>query len=319
MTKSIPKTEAQSITVDALPQGVVVPPITLGDYVYRLVKKQFTHMMREESAVLADQDPEPLHQMRINARRLRSTMELFEAVVEMPAAYQPQHLRKFNRTLGKLRNLDVVMARLQQDYYPSLPPDEQKSLAWCLKKLRKQRRQALKSVKKTLQRQSFSQYYEHWLKSPRYREAAGRSLTQTLPHLLMPKLAHFLAHPAWSISADTCNGDNQTNLHDLRKVVKHLRYQLEGVKDRGSEDSVEWIASFKLLQDCLGTIQDLAVLRQVIVATLPKVGRSLLQLEAIFHQQQAAALADWERLRQPYLQPQYQYQCYQRVLRSLQV
>jgi CHAD domain-containing protein len=333
MTQSILKATAQSVAVPASikpqspsqlppqpqlpPQLVGIPPVPLGDHVYQLIKKQFAHMMQEEAAVLRDRDPEPLHQMRVNARRLRSTMELFESVVVMPKGYRLKHLQKFNRTLGDLRNLDVVIAPLKTDYYAKLPSDEQKYLKRCLKRLNQQRRAALKSVKQVLATQSFSQQYKKWLKHPQYNNIAKRSLNTVLPHLLMPELSRFLVHPGWSIAGDALNATNQLDLHDLRKVGKHVRYQLEGIKAWCSQDGADWIESFKALQDCLGTLQDLSVLRQVIEQTLPQGIRSLPQLDMIFQQQQAATLATWDQLRQPYQQSQYHYQCYQWVLQSL--
>ncbi len=328
MTQSGLKATAQSASVPASiksppklqppPKRAGIPPVHLGDHVYQLIKNQFAHMMQQEREVRRDRHPEPLHQMRVNARRLRSTMALFESVVAMPKGYQLRHLQKFNRTLGDLRNLDVVIARLETDYYPKLPAVEQKYLKCCFKQLRKQRRAALKKVKQVLAKQSFSKQYKKWLKHPRYSNMAERSLNNVLPHLLMPELSRFLVHPGWLIAGDSLNATNQLDLHDLRKVGKHVRYQLEGIKAWCSQDGADWIESFKSLQDCLGTLQDLSVLRQVIDQTLPHGMRSMPQLEAIFQQQQAATLATWDELRQPYLQSQYHYQCYQWVLQSLE-
>jgi CHAD domain-containing protein len=148
---------------------------------------------------------------------------------------------------------------------------------------------------------------------------ALRSLDQTLPHLLFPSLAQVFLHPAWEIAAVAVNKRNQGVIHDLRKQCKHLRYQLEILKGNYSDAMDDWIYSFKPLQYCLGTLQDFVVLEETLDRTLPKKSRSLPQFQHLFQQQQAATLANWEELRQPYLDPQFQTDCYQHILMLLPV
>jgi CHAD domain-containing protein len=285
----------------------------LGDYVHQRIQHYIKQIQHYESGVLKDRDPEPLHQMRVNIRRLRSLLELFEPAIIIPAKGKDKHLRQLNQTLGVLRNLDVIRERLNRDYYAHLPDNEQKILDRCLKKMYKQRQTAFIEVKQAIAQQSFTTAYHDWLKHPQYQPMALRSLDQTLPHLLLPSLAQVFLHPAWEITAVAVNDRNQRVIHDLRKQCKHLRYQLEVLKGNYSDAIDDWIYSFKPLQFCLGTLQDLAVLQETLDRTLPQKSRSLPQFQLLFQQQQAEALADWEELRQPYLNPQFQIDCYQHI------
>jgi CHAD domain-containing protein len=288
--------------------------LRLGDYVHQRIQHYIQQIRHYESGVLKDRDPEPLHQMRVNIRRLRSLLELFEPAIIIPAKGKDKHLRQFNQTLGVLRNLDVVRERLNRDYYAHLPDDEQKLLDRCLKKMYKQRQTAFIDVKQAIAHQSFTTAYCHWLKHPQYQAIAWRSLDQTLPHLLLPSLAQVFLHPAWEIASNPMNEQNQKEIHDLRKQCKHLRYQLEILKGRYSDVIDAWVNSFKPLQYCLGTMQDFVVLQATLDRTLVEKSRSLTQFQVLFQQQQAETLADWEALRQPYLDPRFQMECYQQIL-----
>lgn len=168
-TRSQSKTPRQSTRRTNKPQKAEsIIKLTLAQYIHHCIKKQFTQMMRYEADVLRDDDPEPLHQMRVNSRRLRSTVQCFGAVLIMSQGDQLKPLRRFNRALGRLRNLDVVINRLQVDYYPLLPESEQSALDQGLKRLHKQRRRAFKGAKKAIEKQSFVSIYQSWLKQPEY-------------------------------------------------------------------------------------------------------------------------------------------------------
>lgn len=102
-------------------------------------------------------------------------------------------------------------------------------------------------------------------------------------------------------------------LHDLRKVCKHWRYQVDPIK---TPDNAAWLVNLKNLQYCLGTLQDLAVLRQMLQTNLPQ-KMAMTSLEEIFQQQQTDALISWDELRQPYLDANYHQQWYAAVLNAL--
>jgi CHAD domain-containing protein len=50
------------------------PALTAGNYAHTLIGKQYHHMVQQEQGVLADDDPEYLHQMRVGSRRLSTAL-----------------------------------------------------------------------------------------------------------------------------------------------------------------------------------------------------------------------------------------------------
>ncbi len=326
MKQQSSKSPQQSTTIAANAETVSSEPLVaklptnsaaslcVGDYAHGLIQQHFQRMLGERTGVMDDRRPEAVHQMRVHGRRLRATIDLFGPALKIPKQGHLKSLQRVHRTLGKLRNLDVVTARLQQDYYPALPESEQPVLDRCFKKLTKQRRRALENVQVAIAAPTFELAYVDWLKHPEYHQLAAQTLTHVLPQLLLPDLTVFLAHPGWAIAAADAAATNPAVLHDLRKVCKHQRYQLEAVSRIYGAAVETWIGGLKAIQDCLGALQDLAVLAAMVPDAI-----ALPQITALLQQQQQAALSHWDELRQPYGQPQFHYQCYASILQVITV
>jgi CHAD domain-containing protein len=134
----------------SLPESVGQQSPTVAEVSYDLIRQQYDCMIQQEQGVLADQDPEYLHQMRVGSRRLRTALQVFGKVVKLPKAAKEKHVQALTKTLGKLRDLDVQIAATRENYYPHLNPAEQKRLDKLLVTLEKQRHQALAEVKTAL-------------------------------------------------------------------------------------------------------------------------------------------------------------------------
>jgi CHAD domain-containing protein len=274
LTPKDPKPNSRKSS-EGFSESAVVPPeprrpqksapiaLRVGDYAHGLIQRHFQRMLGERTAVVDDSAPEALHQMRVHGRRLRATIGLFGLALKIPKQGHLKSLQRFHRTLGTLRNLDVVIAQLQPGDSPQLPESEQQVLDRCLKKLAKQRRRALEDVQVAIAAQTFEVAYVDWLKHPQYRQFAAQTLTHVLPQLLLPDLTVFLAHPGWAIAAADATVADPAVLHDLRKRCKHQRDQLEAVSQIYGAAVETWIVGLKAIQDCLGTLQDLAVLAEM--------------------------------------------------------
>ncbi len=71
------------------------------------------HLQRNHAGALAGSDPEYIHQMRVATRRLRAAMRMFAPV--LPADFAEQlvpPLRELMATLGRTRDLDVLLAEI---------------------------------------------------------------------------------------------------------------------------------------------------------------------------------------------------------------
>ena len=281
--------------------------LTWGNSAHVLIDKHYHRIIKQEKEVLADQDPEPLHQMRVGMRRLRSALITFAAVVKLPKGGDAKTLSKLRRTLGKLRDLDVQIAILRHDYLPRLEKREQKQLAKVITILSKEREKAFAATESLLNSskyQRFRKAYKNWLKTPKYTAQAEISLLTVLPDLLTQQMATLLIHPGWQVSATDALGKRVKLLHDLRKTVKKTRYQAEFFADYYSQEFRDWLQELKMMQDLLGQVQDMEVLKGLLAQNLPKKIK-LPQFNEMIDSSLKQALSRWEEVRHQYLEADF--------------
>ncbi|MBD2152943.1 CHAD domain-containing protein [Leptolyngbya sp. FACHB-16] len=291
-------------------------PDALGEWAYEVIQKQYHHVIKQEKKVLVDQNPEPLHQMRVGTRRLRTALQVFESAVSLPKTASEKRLRDLARVLGEVRDLDVQLASLQEDYRPHLGKREQKYLDQVIDALYRRRKKSFNSMKEVLTQPSYKVLkttYTKWLEHPQYTAIAQIPLQVVLPDLLSPLLSHLLLHPAWLISTEQALHENSVMLHDLRKACKHARYQAEFFTSQYGEDFRDWIEDVKQLQAQLGTFQDIQVLLDLLTHELGK-KIHFPDLQALVTQRQMEALSNWEGIRLKYLKPNFRNHLYQMIL-----
>jgi CHAD domain-containing protein len=293
--------------------------LTLGKFAHQIIEQQYQRIVKQDRKVLADKDPEHVHQMRVGIRRLRTALEVFGQAVDLPEAAHDKRLREVARQLGALRDLDVQMATLKEDYQPRLNPTEQALINDGLTTLEKRRRKIFDKTKKRLTRlpyQNLKATYETWLNQPHYKPIANLSLLLLLPDLIHPLLSTLLLHPAWLISNDQISSKNSSLLHDLRKLCKRVRYQAEFFADFYGEAFQSWIEEVKDLQERLGKLQDSQVLSDLLADTLPR-STELPELQTTLEQERNDALSNWDEIRQKYLNSEFRCHLHQLVLKPV--
>ena len=264
---------------------------TYGDWAYKAIAKHYNKFIKYEKSVLKDKDSENLHQMRVGMRRLRSAVSGFIPAVDLPSVVTPHHIGKIAKILGKLRDIDVLQETLVTGYQPYLSQSELKSLESVLKKLKKDRKSAFKAVVKTLESKSYSQLKNNcqsWLDNPAYQTVAAIEIQQVLPDLLLPQISYLLLHPGWLIGVEIIDGKidlagekkikleydlsltEEKLLHDLRKVAKKTRYNMELFKDIYSPNYSNYLQEIEEVQEILGVMQDCFILENVLSENLEK-------------------------------------------------
>lgn len=295
---------------------------TLGDWASLAIKKHLNKIIKHEDDVLADRSPEALHQMRVGMRRLRSAITGFAPALDLPKPAREKKIGDIARTLGSLRDLDVLREALQNQYKPKLPAKEKKELETALNHLDKQRRQALAEVKKTLENepyQSLKQSLKKWLKQPQFQEIAQMPIEEVLPDLLLPEVSKLLLHPGWLVGIEIKQGEishpelapeiveqqlaeKGILLHSLRKETKRIRYQMEVFEDFYSGSYEAYLKDMKSVQEILGQIQDSFVLSEFMTNALQsEMKKSLPTLAEQLSQKSYQAWLQWQTLQRRYL------------------
>ncbi|MBW4695793.1 MAG: CHAD domain-containing protein [Lyngbya sp. HA4199-MV5] len=294
------------------------PSLKLGEFARTVIWEQYRAVTGQEKKVIADKHPKHLHNMRVATRRLRTALQVFERAIVLPKAATAKRIGSLAKILGRLRDLDVQIADLQERYRPALPSTEQRSLDDVIDKLQKERRVAFADVEDALTRsrhQHLKVDYEAWIDKPRYTSLAAQALQPLLPDLLSPLLSTLLLHPGWLVGMEEADVESD-RLHDLRKACKHVRYQAEFFVPFYGEAFQEWIEDVKTIQAKLGTMHDSQVLQELLTRHLPK-HTTLPTLQATVEQTQAEAMSDWESVRQRYLEPAFRQHLHQMLLEPL--
>lgn len=301
---------------------------TLGHYAYRIIQKNVKKIIKYEKGVLADRDPEPLHQMRVGMRRLRSALHVCGDALNLPKAGGERPLQQMARCLGDLRDLDVLMAKLRDQYRPTLEGNARSAIDRVLKTLGKQRKKRYAAVKKMLKGDRYRRFkatYQDWLNDPSEGAIAAYPVQAALPDLLGPSISETLLHPGWLF----CVIPNQRPLvpsrlspgalhralasdgellHSLRKQMKRIRYQAEFFEELYPALN-GYIQDFKAIQESLGQLQDCAVLRSTLRDALGKHWNERWPAIAqLIQKEEETAWHDWQPYQAQYLRPHYREQ-----------
>lgn len=302
---------------------VAVKSDTLGKRAHLAIKKQYNKILKYEPGVLEDRDPEELHQMRVNMRRLRSIAEGFSPILELPKHASEKRIAKISRILGDLRDIDVLIETLQKQYFVNLTYKERFYYVKLLSILEQRRVKSLENVRKLLGNEHYLEFkseLDAWIKKPVYRGVAGLPVSLVLPDFLFPMLNRLMIHPGWLVGMVFKNGQyyppenwsllsvnrlmkiHGVPLHGLRKQVKRVRYQMSFFTDLYGKSYSIYIDDMKALQESLGVMQDSLVLEELFHEVLGEGFRR--QLPTAVKQLMDAryeAWKSWNMLRQKYL------------------
>lgn len=286
--------------------------VSLGEYAKKVIGLQFQHIVEQEKGVLEDSDPEFLHQMRVGSRRLATALEVFDKAVLLPKPARRKSVTGLAKSLGKLRDLDVQLLTLKEEYIPQLNSGEQHTTNCLFEHLKEKRSHAFLAVKRILADARYLELksaYTRWLRQPGYTQLGEIDLELILPDLLSPLLSRLLLHPAWLISQDDTSRSGALTLHSLRKTAKSVRYQAEYFADFYESDFKEWISQLKILQDTLGKVQDTFVLRKQLSTHFSNASQEVgfVELENAIQGGYEKALSKWNEIRQQYLEPDFRH------------
>jgi CHAD domain-containing protein len=297
--------------------------VTLKEWANIALTKHTKKILKCEAGVIEDKDPEDLHQMRVGMRRLRSAIVGFAVALDLPPTVTEKHIAKIGRSLGKLRDLDVLLASLQNDYRSQLPKPEQKILGKVIKLLNKKRQNELQQVRETLDSQLYLNLKEglkDWLEKPRYQAIGDFSIYTVLPDLLLPQVSKFLLHPGWLVGVEITAGEVQVLekldlnaveqlldtqepiLHDLRKSAKKVRYNLELFVDFYGDSYRYYLQQIEQIQEVLGQIQDCHVLRNILEKVLKSsIAETMPELSNLLTETRHQKWQEWSILQKQFL------------------
>ncbi len=288
------------ITSHATTAELLNESLTVADFAGQIIEK-FVHKVGHHKAlVLQDTEPEPLHKMRVGLRRLRTVVQVLEPLIILPDTFTSKAIGRLANVLGAVRDLDV-MGEFLREIEQGLPDREQHILNKVANSLTRRRHQSFDRLERHLAKdyRVLVMAGQKWVCQPQYRypAVATQPMADVLPDLLLPIISSFFLHGGWWITA-TDFSDNQAILHDLRKCTKRVRYQIECFSPCLNAEFTQLLLPLEASQECLGQMQDVAVLSDFI---RQEVGENLAKkLPVLFdrlHQKTEQAWQDWQPIR----------------------
>ena len=339
-------TPSQPIAPEAISEEerTIVPGLcssSLGGVIQDVIGQSFKRADRFRLAIsqAENPDPEDIHQMRVSLRQLRSCLQAFRPILLLSKPAQEESVKALAKLLGGVRDLDILQEQLKDRYLPHLPESEQVYVLKILRKLSQKRQDRLRILIQDLKSDRYRQFkrsYRDWLRSPQFRSPqdggnANVSFSLILPDLLLPLLSQLLQHPGWCVGTqieanslsekpeqlnDTFTLKDlqaeETQVHDLRKRIKQMRYQITLLTPFTESDQQSVLtaiaADLKHLQESLGALQDLAIIRGVLRSFLARKGVAVDALEYCFTQldeEQWSLWQGWQPIQQRYLNPAF--------------
>ncbi|HSB54693.1 MAG TPA: CHAD domain-containing protein, partial [Gemmatimonadales bacterium] len=220
--------------------------------------------LTDDLAGAADPDPELIHQIRVAARRLQAALSVFRPLADLPPAVRVSRIRRVERRLGGLRDLDVLAGSLLPGELPSLSAEAGADLTRLRQVLLQERDPALRRARRAVTRTGYERALRAlrtWLDAPEFSPAAMHPATEVAPDLVFPSFARVLLDRAWWTETIPAPDDPAAKvLHRLRRRIKALRYRAECLSGCYGDSLTSWLQRLHAIQNGLGQYHDGAVL-----------------------------------------------------------
>jgi len=227
--------------------------LTVGQAFAAVVQECIRHFRHNQVLLVAERDPEALHQARVAMRRLRTAFALFRPALRRKAL-EPwrAELRQLLEPFGIARNLDVYLDRHGDE------------LGWRDQhKLKAARSETYDRIAESLKGprvRAFMDGLVEWaISSEWHRPAADKPVVRFAARRL--DRAWKKVRKGASHLADL----EEKQLHRLRIDIKELRYSVEFLASlHRRKQARRYAASLEAMQECLGSIHDDIVSRQIV-------------------------------------------------------
>ena len=223
-----------------------------------VLRFHLARMLARVPGVVAGEDPEDVHAMRVAARRMRAAWRVFGDGFERDARRRYlAELRDIGARLGDVRDLDVLIEILVT-YGDQRSARQRAGLQPLLAAWRARREARRVDLVEALGSERFAEFTRDYGAFAEAPGLAARALGPHAPGLVrnrMPATLWAAYQDVWAFDGDLATADLAT-LHQLRIAAKWLRYTLEFVREPLEPQATALIRPVVALQDHLGDQHD---------------------------------------------------------------
>jgi triphosphatase len=224
----------------------------------KVLRFHLAKMLARVPGVIAGEDAEEVHAMRVAARRMRAAWRVFGDGFEREAMRRyRRELRDVGARLGAVRDLDVLTEILVA-YGGQRSARQRVGLEPLLSAWRAEREARRVDLVEALGSERFAEFigeYETFAETPGYAASAIPPHSPGLVRNRMPATIWAAYQAVWAFDSDLGTADLAT-LHQLRIAAKWLRYTLEFVREPLEPEVTALIRPVVALQDHLGDQHD---------------------------------------------------------------
>jgi CHAD domain-containing protein len=224
------------------------------------LRKQLREIERHDPGTRLGRDPESLHDMRVGVRRLRALLRAGKKLVATDSSELDRRLKELGRALGAVRDLDVLLERLEEEA-AELGGEDFKRGRSLLRALRDDRSRSRRRLLAFLRSEEYLSLLDDTARTIDRLEPSGADAS-------LDDLAANAFAKVRKAVRELPGEPADEELHAVRKKGKRARYAGELA---GRKKSVQ---RAKKLQDVLGEHQDAVVsarrLRELAVGAPPE-------------------------------------------------
>jgi CHAD domain-containing protein len=251
---------------------VIRPRATAEDALARIVHDGVEHLRANEACVLARAHDEGIHQMRVAVRRLRSSLSLYQDM--LPAdqrAYLGAELRWLIGELGPARDWDVFLAETLPPVLVQFP--DEKRLIELKQRAEAERDAGYERAQAALDSHRYTglvMLLGAWADGRRWNDQVDRAPPEELRRPAVEVASRLIdEHYRAVLTAGEHFADlGAEDRHRLRIRIKKLRYAAEFFGSLYRKRRVTpYLEVLKTLQDRLGSENDVAVARRLLLRT----------------------------------------------------
>lgn len=247
------------------------------------LRQQVREIERNDPGTRFGRDPESLHEMRVGVRRLRALLRAGGTLVAIDTAALDKRLKALGRVLGDVRDLDVLLGRLEGEA-AELGGEDAKNARSLLDALRTERKRCRRRLMTFLRSDEYLALLDDTERTIEEFRPSGSDAS-------LDELADDAFAKVGKAIRKLPGEPTDEELHAVRKKGKRARYTGELA---GREKSVK---QAKKLQDVLGEHQDAVVaaarLRGLVVEATPEQALAAGRLVELEERNRAEARAAW--------------------------
>jgi CHAD domain-containing protein len=235
----------------------------LAAHLSSLVEQRLQQLSKSVKASYVERSVDTVHDLRVASRRLRAFAATFrDALGKKTRARLEKRLKRVTQTVAPLRDLDVLIALVEERHGRATSDLERASLEYLLEALHERRSVAASRAETRLQEQSLA-VVSDLVRSAARDVLAGLSREED-QRAYAGTLLEGLVLSAAEQEPPLDGEEHAEQLHRLRIALKELRYALEFLEPVLGAHFGDLYARAEALQELLGTHHDLTVLAEIV-------------------------------------------------------